>query len=575
MGLQIGGGGNNLAESITTAGSVGGGILDSLPLTAFAASTRKLRTAYTGPALRVRRSSDNAEIDVGFLGNGELDTFSLMNHVGAENLLTFSEQFDNAAWGIVAAGNFSPVPNSGAAPDGTQTATKMLSVTGGSALSRVVNATATAHTFIIYTKAGNRVSAGNFLLRNNTTAVALASVAINWATQTEDAYHKYVGNGWWKITVPIAGGITIGDQLGLYLGATGSVPAGEYYYLWGASLVTGSADREYCRTLGAATVNGSGFISKFYDQSGQQNLITNGGFDAGTASWAVTAGAAFSVVAGSAVVVSTGVSNELINQIIPTVAGKSYIISADVLSAPQQFGVVVDGATSIPFSSTTGSRSGYFTAIGPTTTLYLKGGGANSNVTLDNFSVKEVRDLVQATAANQPRLVNAGVIDRMSSGNLKPMIRTDGVAQTLVTGSFAVPQPFTRASALQVVALPGAGARDIFANRDNTMPFLALHSNTNMYLWSGSSVVGKAGVINGEAATVVETYSGAASSISYNRSVTAGNPGANGADGLSVGIGADGPANIMYGDILIFPSALSQSNRQSLEANQKGYYGTP
>ena len=58
-------------------------LLDLYPATA-AYSLRKLRTAYTGSAIRVRRSSDNAEQDIGFSG-GELDTASLLSFVGVGN----------------------------------------------------------------------------------------------------------------------------------------------------------------------------------------------------------------------------------------------------------------------------------------------------------------------------------------------------------------------------------------------------------------------------------------------------------------------------------------------------------
>jgi hypothetical protein len=49
----------------------------------WAYSFRKLVTDYTGPCLRVKRSSDSTEQDINFLGNGELDTTSLLSFVGA------------------------------------------------------------------------------------------------------------------------------------------------------------------------------------------------------------------------------------------------------------------------------------------------------------------------------------------------------------------------------------------------------------------------------------------------------------------------------------------------------------
>jgi hypothetical protein len=58
-------------------------LLDDYPAT-LAYSLRKLRASYTGSAIRVRRSSDNAETDIGFVDN-KLDTASLLSHCGDGN----------------------------------------------------------------------------------------------------------------------------------------------------------------------------------------------------------------------------------------------------------------------------------------------------------------------------------------------------------------------------------------------------------------------------------------------------------------------------------------------------------
>lgn len=52
-------------------------LLDSYSGTAVAYSLRKLRSSYSGSAIRVRRSSDNVEQNIGFDANGNLDTASL------------------------------------------------------------------------------------------------------------------------------------------------------------------------------------------------------------------------------------------------------------------------------------------------------------------------------------------------------------------------------------------------------------------------------------------------------------------------------------------------------------------
>jgi hypothetical protein len=57
-------------------------LLDLYPNAAVAYSLRKLRTAYSGSAIRVRRAIDNAEQDIGFDSSGNLDTTALLSFVG-------------------------------------------------------------------------------------------------------------------------------------------------------------------------------------------------------------------------------------------------------------------------------------------------------------------------------------------------------------------------------------------------------------------------------------------------------------------------------------------------------------
>lgn len=57
-------------------------VLDLYPGAAIAYSTRKLRNGYTGPCVRVRRASDDAELDVGFLPTGWLDTPTILAFSG-------------------------------------------------------------------------------------------------------------------------------------------------------------------------------------------------------------------------------------------------------------------------------------------------------------------------------------------------------------------------------------------------------------------------------------------------------------------------------------------------------------
>jgi hypothetical protein len=73
------------------------GLLDFYPNAAAAYSLRLLLSTYTGSAIRVRRSNDNAEQDIGFVNN-VLDTSSLTSFCGVNSgfVKTWYDQSGNA-----------------------------------------------------------------------------------------------------------------------------------------------------------------------------------------------------------------------------------------------------------------------------------------------------------------------------------------------------------------------------------------------------------------------------------------------------------------------------------------------
>jgi len=80
--------------------------LDSLP-SAAAYSLRKLRTDYAGEAIRVRRSSDNAEQDIGFDAVGDLDLDALTLFCGAPRRPLLSIAGASAAYSLRRLGDYS------------------------------------------------------------------------------------------------------------------------------------------------------------------------------------------------------------------------------------------------------------------------------------------------------------------------------------------------------------------------------------------------------------------------------------------------------------------------------------
>lgn len=107
-----------LALSPSFGSAASSSIPDRLSVSSSAAySLRKLRNAYTGNAIRVRRSSDNAEADIGFTTSGDLDTAALLTFVGSGSgfVTTWYDQSGNGRNATqTTAGNQPRIVNSGA-----------------------------------------------------------------------------------------------------------------------------------------------------------------------------------------------------------------------------------------------------------------------------------------------------------------------------------------------------------------------------------------------------------------------------------------------------------------------------
>ncbi len=73
------------------------GAYDAIPSIVAAYGMRRLRTAYTGSLLRVRRSSDNTEQDIGYTSTGDLDTAAVAAFVGGGSgyIVTWYDQSSN------------------------------------------------------------------------------------------------------------------------------------------------------------------------------------------------------------------------------------------------------------------------------------------------------------------------------------------------------------------------------------------------------------------------------------------------------------------------------------------------
>jgi hypothetical protein len=92
-----------IASSMQVSGGYTG-ILDDYSGAGAAYGVRKLRNAYSGSCIRVLRSSDNAEQDIGFDGSGNLDASALSSFIGA-NTGYVAKWYDQSGNGFDALGH--------------------------------------------------------------------------------------------------------------------------------------------------------------------------------------------------------------------------------------------------------------------------------------------------------------------------------------------------------------------------------------------------------------------------------------------------------------------------------------
>ena len=194
------------------------------------------------------------------------------------NLLLYSQDWNTAAWSKP---SVTVTNNSITAPDGTLTGNKLLT-SGATTITQASSSTATSQTFSVYVKLGSSATAANnFIVRNSTTAVNLLGVAINYTTGaivytvgSSGASVVAVGNGWWRLTLSVTSGITIGNTLIVYTGFTGGGVNGDFLYAWGAQLEAGAFATSYTPTVAStvtrsadiASMTGTNF-SSWYNQS--------------------------------------------------------------------------------------------------------------------------------------------------------------------------------------------------------------------------------------------------------------------------------------------------------------------
>ena len=357
-----------------------------------------------------------------------------INLTWRRNLLTYTEQFDNAAW-VKTATTVSA--NATTDPLGTSTADKLVAsaTTNWHLASQNVIPANTAVRFSVYAKAAEetKVVLGDYAGLTgcvfDLTAVTATISGTDASVTLSNATIEAVGGGWYRCSVTILATST--KQACIYLRQFSSSYAGDGtsgIYIWGAQLELGSTATPYQRitdgikdyldykplpilyqdaagTLPVTAVEQP--VGLMLDKSKGlvlgPELVTNGDFSNGTTGWTINgANVTQSVVSGE-LQVSRTTSPGSSAQSFSVVAGKTYraVAVGRVISGASTGGLTFrDGAGvtsnilgqfSTVTTTSTANLAAWFTATS-TGTVWIHVTAANGTGTVgyDNISVREL-----------------------------------------------------------------------------------------------------------------------------------------------------------------------------------------
>lgn len=182
------------------------------------------------------------------------------------NLLTYSEQFDNAAW---TNGNSSVTANATTSPDGATTADKLVENTANSEHLVFVSGVGTGQkTVSVYLKAAERTRAYIYFF-NATDGAVSTFFDLSAGTVTSGAGTiTSVGNGWYRCTLTRTA--TANDAV--YIGSAITSGATAYtgngtsgIFIWGAQLEAGSFATSYIPTVASQVTRNADSASMLGD----------------------------------------------------------------------------------------------------------------------------------------------------------------------------------------------------------------------------------------------------------------------------------------------------------------------
>jgi hypothetical protein len=369
------------------------------------------------------------------------------------NLLTYSEQFDNAAWSTVRA---SVTANATMAPDGATTADKVVEdTTAGNThlFNRLLGNPlgAGTYTYTAYLKqAGRRYSQITLIIDPASTNIRYAvmfdlqdgvvTTTASVVSPTATAHSiTSIGDGWYRCSITIGNpsGLRIDKQLSLSNTAAANASGVNYdgdgtsgVFIWGAQLELGSTPTTYQRitdfnsdflaaypnttlfvdSAGTQPATVNGLVGLQLDKSASlalgAELLTNGDFSSGSTAWSVSGTDATHIAtfSGGTLRYQSDTTSPVltIGQSVFTV-GKWYEVTT-VCSAHTSGAVRTVGHDNATIADGVGTK--VVRVLATQATFSILRVGTNVDLTIDSVSIKELpgNHRYQTTTGSKPIL---------------------------------------------------------------------------------------------------------------------------------------------------------------------------
>ncbi|MFO0435222.1 MAG: arabinofuranosidase catalytic domain-containing protein [Sphingobacteriaceae bacterium] len=509
-------------------------VMASNPLSALSVNAgvayglRKLRCAYVGPAINVRRSSDSFTSNIGFTTNGDLDTATLKTFVGAGNGFV-TIWYDQSGNGI----NISPPAN---------------------------------------TNQPRIITAGAVLRKNNQPTITFDGVDDYFTTNafSTAGYTGFTSNilaSWTTVGASIA---NIQALLDNDHNCTRVFVIQDRPDLVNKPVTIGMPNVPSCNTVndGLTTGNGTMRILTYVN-----NTTTETGYRNGTSYGSQAYAGAY--VIGTRFMVGAWYNAATVSRFLSGSISEVIIFKSALSNTDRQY--------------LEWGQSQYYSVTGPVLSSSLPASVPSAFVATWYDQSGNARNATQAANALQPRIINAGLIEKNSTN--RPSIYFN--ATYLKNAFFLTTQPVSTSFVFRARGLANPGG-ELFGWGNNSGGGRRYGGWFNFT----SASQGQLGVENQGAAIVGSALLNTntwyiASQILPNSSLPTLTQWINGTSQAMTNIGAPAAMNIIAGEFAIgtiptanvqgingdiqelvyFSSALSAANRQYIEWSQSQYYG--